>query len=208
MKPMIRLIAILVLIMAIFSQSSTASAVSMFKFRGLGTNASFSSIDLSGCIQTNVDVFTAEAILQTPPGRGIPFSSVNLFISQHDLCTGIELLAAEGVADLAEPDLQIDSKLSWAVLNTTISMLDSLTGNTFDIFVNLNWTGVVPVTRDHTNMHFGDQDCRVLNHGVGTFRGSEASGSVSDGRNNLTPEPSLGALLIRSNSRDLSIGCN
>jgi hypothetical protein len=180
----------------------------MFKFRGLGANASFSSIDHSGCIQTNVDVFTAEAILQTPPGRGTPFSSVNLFISRHDLCTGTPLLAAEGVADLAEADLQIDSMLNWATLNTTISMLDSLTGNTFDIFVNLNWTGVVPVTREQTNIHFGDQDCRVLNHGVGTFRGSEALGSVSDGMENLTPEGSLGALLIRSNSREISVGCN
>jgi hypothetical protein len=56
MKSLIKLITVLSLALATFSQHFTASALDMFKFRGLGANASFSTVD--GCIQTNVDVFT------------------------------------------------------------------------------------------------------------------------------------------------------
>lgn len=114
MKAAYRILAIFVLYLATISQHTTASAVEMFKFKGLGANASFSSVDPSGCILTNVYVFTAEAMIKVHPGRQGPFSSVNIFLSQHDLCTDTPLLAAEGVADLAEPDLQISSKTSFS----------------------------------------------------------------------------------------------
>ena len=42
----------------------------------------------------------------------------------------------------------------------------------------------------------------------GTFRASEASGSVSDGTINFIPEPLLGALLVSSKSQDMAIGCS
>lgn len=207
MKTALKLLAILALTLATFSAHTSASAVSMFKFRGLGANASFSSLDASGCIQTNVDVFTAEAILQTKPGNKGPFSSVNLFINQHNLCTDTRMLAAEGVADLADPDLQISSKLDWATLTTTLPMQDALTGNTFEVVIDLAWRGIAPVTREHSNFRFGDKLCKIHNRFKGTFRASEASGSVSDGTTNLTPEPSVGALMISSNSKDMAIGC-
>src|SRR5215211_3895144 len=133
MKSNFKLLTILTLLVAIFSQHSTASAIGMFKFKGLGANASFSS--LNGCIRTNVDVFTAEAILQTIPSKRGPFSSVDLYISQYNECENIQLLAAEGIADLGEPDLQISPKLEWATLNTTVTVQDALTGNMFDVSV-------------------------------------------------------------------------
>ena len=207
MKAAYRILAIFVLTLATFSQHTSASAVEMFKFKGLGANASFSSVDSSGCILTNVDVFTAEAMIKVHPGRRGPFSSVNIFLSQHDLCTDTPLLAAEGVADLAQADLQISSKLHSATLNTTVTVLDSLTGNSFDVAIDLAWTGIAPVTREHSNFHFGDQTCRFHSRFKGTFRASETSGSVSDGTLNFTPEPSIGALLVSSNSKDMAIGC-
>lgn len=206
MKSLIKLITVLSLALATFSQHFTASALDMFKFRGLGANASFSTVD--GCIQTNVDVFTAEAFIQVFPGNVDPFSSVNIFISQYDLCEDIQLLAAEGVADLAEPDLQISSKLNQATLNTTVNVLDSLTGNTFDVSVSLAWTGIGPVNHERLNFHFRDQTCLTHTRSKGTFRDAEVMGSVSNGITNFTPELSLGANLISSNSGDMSIGCN
>jgi hypothetical protein len=208
MKTAYRTLAIFVLALGTISQHTTASAVEMFKFNGLGANASFSSVDPSGCILTNVDVFTAEAMIKVHPGKRGPFSSVNIFLSQHDLCTDTAVLAAEGVADLAEPDLQISSKLHSATLNTTITVLNSLTGNSFDVAIDLAWTGIAPVTREHSNFHFGDQTCRFHNRFKGTFRAAEASGSVFNGTMNFTPEPSVGALLVSSNSQDMAIGCS
>jgi hypothetical protein len=204
-KPTYKPLVLFTLLVMILSQYSPASAASIFKFRGLGANASFSSIE--GCIQTNVDVFTAEATIQVPPGRGSPFSSVNIYISQRDLCNNTQLLLAEGVTDLAEPELQISSKLISATLNTQVSMQDYLTGNVFDVTIDLAWTGVVPVTREHYNIHYGDKACKVYDRGTAVFRGSEAIATVSDGTTIFTPEPSAGAVLIRSNSANMSIGC-
>lgn len=206
MKSTIKLLTILALAFATFGQHSTASALEMFKFRGLGANASFSTVD--GCIQTNVDVFTAEAFIQVFPGNVDPFSSVNIFISQYDLCEDIQLLAAEGVADLAEPDLQISKKLNRATLNTTINVLDSLTSNTFDVSVDLAWTGIGPVTRERLNFHFQDQTCITHTRSKATLRAAEVTGNVSDGTTNFTPELSLGANLISSNGSEMVINCN
>jgi hypothetical protein len=206
MKYMIKLLAILALLLAAFSEHSTASAIGMFKFKGLGANASFSSID--GCIRTNVDVFTAEAVRQTIPASREPFSSVTLYISQYNECESIELLAAEGVKELAGSDLQISSKLEWAALNTTVTIQDSLTGDRFDVSIDLTWTGIAPVTREHVNFQLGDKTCRTHSRGRATMRAAETIGSVSNGTTNFTPQPSLGANLISSNSAEMSIGCN
>jgi hypothetical protein len=206
MKYMIKLLVILALLLTTFSATSTASAIGMFKFKGLGANASFSSLD--GCIRTNVDVFTAEAIIQTIPSKREPFSSVNLFISQFNECENVQLLAAEGVKDLAEPDLQISSKLKWATLNTTVNVQDALTGHTFDVDVNLAWTESGPVIREHVNFHFGNQTCKSHSRGRAFVRLAETTGHVSDRTTNFTPQASLGANLISSNSAEMSIGCN
>jgi hypothetical protein len=206
MKYTIKLLTMLALVLASFSDHSTASALEMFKFRGLGANATFSTVD--GCVQTNVDVFTAEAFIQVFPGNVDPFSSVNIFIFQYDLCEDIQLLAAEGVADLAEPDLQISKKLNLATLNTTVNVLDSLTGNTFDVDVNLTWTGIGPTTRERLNFHFRDQTCITHTRFKATVRAAEVMGSVSDGTTNLTPELSLGANLTSSNGSEMAIHCN
>ena len=206
MKSTIKLITVLSLALVAFSQHSTASALDMFKFRGSDANASFSTVD--GCIQTNVDVFTAEAFIQVFPGSVDPFSSVNIFISQYDLCEDIQLLAAEGVADLAEPDLEISTKLNRATLNTTVNVLDSLTGNSFDVSVRLAWTGIGPAAHERLNFHFRDQTCLTHTRSKGTFRDAEVTGSVSDGITNFTPERSLSANLLSSNSSEMVINCD
>jgi len=207
MKTVFRFLAILSLALIALGMPTSASAASMFKFRGLGANASFESVDASGCILSRLDVFTAEAMIQSPPGRREPFSSTSIFLSQYNMCTDTQLLAAEGVKDLAEPDLQISSRLQGATLNTTITMFDTLTGNTFDLSVDLSWLGVGPSSRQHSSFHFGDKVCRIISRFKGTFRGAEASGTVSDGVTNFTPETSFAGELISSNSKDMSIGC-
>ena len=206
MKSTIKLITVLSLTLLTFSQHSTASALDMFKFRGLGANTAFSTID--GCIQTTVDVFTAEARIQVFPGNVDPFSSVNIFISQYDVCDDMPLLAAEGVADLAAPDLAISKKLDRATLNTTVNVLDSLTGNTFDVSINLAWTGIEPVTHERLNFHFRDRPCLTHTRSKASFRDAEVTGSVSDGITNFTPERSLGANLISSNGSEMVIHCD
>jgi len=212
MRTVFKLLAIFVLALAALGQSSTAQAnglrsVSMFKFKGLSANTSFDSVDTSGFILSNLDVFTTEAMIQFSPGKKAPQSSTAIFLSQYNLCTDTLLLAAEGVKDLAEPDLQISSKLQGATLNTTITMFDMLTGNTFDLSVDLSFLGVGPSSQQHSNIRFGDKVCRVISRFKGTFLVAEVAGTVSDGVTNFTPQSSFAGELISSKSRDMSIGC-
>ena len=206
MRLKFRLLLIFTLVLMIFGQHQTALAVNMFKFKGQVANASFSSVD--GCIQTIVGLFAVEAAVQDHPDRRGPYSSVNIFMSQYDLCTSTQVLVAQGVADLAEEAFQIDPKLEWARLITTVTLRDRQTANTFDITIDLAWTGIAPVTRQHNNIHFGDEECKVHSRFVGRFRESEAIGTVTNGITNFARESSMDALLISSNSSEMVIGCD
>jgi len=212
MRTVFKLLAIVALTLAALGQSSTAQAdgrrsVNMFKFKGLSANTSFESVDASGCILSRLDVFTAEAMVQNPPGRRAPFSGTSIFLSQYDQCTDTLLLAAEGITDLAEPDLQISPRLDSATLNTTVTMFDTLTGNTFDLSVDLSWVGVGPSSRQHSSFRFGDKDCRVISRFKGTILVAEVSGTVTDGVTNFTPQSSFYGELISSQNRDMIFGC-
>ena len=212
MRTVFKLLAIVALTLAALGQSSTAQAdglrsVSMFKFKGLSANTSFESVDASGCILSRLDVFTAEAMVQNPPGRRAPFSGTSIFLSQYDQCTDTLLLAAEGITDLAEPDLQISPRLDSATLNTTVTMFDTLTGNTFDLSVDLSWVGVGPSSRQHSSFRFGDKDCRVISRFKGTILVADVSGTVTDGVTNFTPQSSFYGELISSQNRDMIFGC-
>ncbi len=207
MKTVFRFLAILSLALAALGQPTSASAATMFKFKGLSANTSFDSVDSSGCILSRLDVFTTEAMIRFSPGRKEPQSSTAIFLSQYNLCTDTWLLSAEGVKDLADPELQISSRLDSATLNTTITMFDTLTGDTFDLSVDLSWLGVGPTSRQHSSFRFGDKVCRIIGRFKGTFRGAVATGTVTDGVTNFTPQTSFAGELISSNSKDMSIGC-
>jgi hypothetical protein len=184
---------------------SAARALTMSKFKGLGATTSFVSIDW--CIQTNVDIFTAEGRLKDEPGQPRLVSSVNIYISRYDFCTDTQVLYVDAVADLAEPDLQIAPRLGDAVLNTTLHVQDTVTGNSFDVAIEIAWAGMGPTTRARHNFHFGDATCKVQDRYNAVERGAVATGSVWYGSENLTPEPSVGGLLISSNGSITAIGC-
>jgi hypothetical protein len=145
---------------------------------------------------------------QELPGKPHPFSSVNIYISQYDVCTETQLLYVDAIADLPEPDLQIDPKLNSASLNTTLNVLDTVSGNTFDITIDIAWTGIGPLTRDRHNIRFGDRDCRIHDRSNYVERAISATGSVWSETENFTPEPNVGGWLISSASNYIYFGCN
>jgi len=206
MKTIIKLLAVLALALATFSQHTTASAGSIFHFKGKSADAFFSSSD--GCVFTDVFVFASEEIFQNPPGPSSASSGANLFISQFDACTGEQLLAADGFASLADPDFQVARKLTSATLNATVNVFDFVSGTSFDVFVDVTWTGTGPLGRQNGNFHFHSPGCNFNSHFNSTFRSAEASGSVSDGATNFTPDPSLGASIFSARSGDVVVGCN
>ena len=208
MKSTIKLLVVIALMVAGFSQYTTASAGSIFKFRGQSADAFFSSVDPSGCTFTDVGAFPSEGVSQSPPGPGGSGSGVGMFISVFDACTGTQLLAADGFASLADPDFQVFGKLNAATLNAEVPMFDYISGTPFNVSVNLVWIGGSDISRQSFSSHFQSPGCKVYNRFRGTFRSAVASGTVSDGSTNFTPEPSLGASIASVRSGDMSIGCN
>ncbi len=122
MRTTIKLLVALALAFATFNQHTTAAAAEVFKFKGQGVSAFFSSTDSSGCILTNVIIIASEDSFQTMPDPEETTSWIELAISQYDECAQTELLDAEGFASLADSDLRISKKLDLATLDTTVNV--------------------------------------------------------------------------------------
>jgi hypothetical protein len=191
-----RALTILSLGLLVLSPLSVASAatdkVTVENLRGPLVNAFFSSIDPSGCIETDTFVSANRPTDQQLPGRGTTtgIGSVSIFV--YNSCTDTSVLQAVGETDtLAAADFQVSRQLDWATLHTTITVTNIDTGDTFDVTVNVALVGSSDIHRDHenTNDRYGG-GCHVLNRWKGTGRDADASGSVSDGVTNFTPTTS------------------
>jgi len=207
---MIKLLAALALLVATFSQHTIALADDNFHSRGQSSTAFFSSTDPSGCIVTNVFVFASEEGFRSPPEPGETASWTEFAISQFDVCTEplTVLLDAEGFAVLSDADFQVSRKLDFAALNTTANAFDEVSRTWFEVSIHLTWTGTGPLTHQNNTTHFNSPDCHINAHFNNPFRDAEASGSISDGTTNFTPEPSVEAAISSSNYGVVIVGCN
>ncbi len=205
MKTIVKLLAVFTLVLAGFSQHSTASAATNFKFKGNSADAFFSSFD--GCVLTEVSIFASEGVFKSGPGRGTESSATSLFISQFDFCADAQVLAAEGFADLSPSDFEVANKLSSATLDATVNVFDFVSGSSFDVDVNLTWTATGGLSRQNVNNHFTSPGCKVHSRFRGTSREATVSGSISDGSTNFTPEEGLFGLISAVKTGDVVIGC-
>jgi hypothetical protein len=210
MKTTIKLLVVLILMLASFGQYATASAgggTNNGHFRDLGSDAYFRTTDPAGCIVTDISIFASQHYFQSPPGPGSegPFASVSIF--QQNVCTGILLLNAGG-ATTTDFDFQVDKKLNSATLNATVHVYDGVSPSEFDIFLDLTWTGFGPTSRQTDHFHSNFPGCKTKFRSNGLFRSAEASGSVSDGVTNFTPDAALVANIFRTKSGNLVVGCN
>jgi hypothetical protein len=207
MKTTSKLLAILALALSTLGQNSAASAANVFHFKGNGADAFFSSVDSSGCVYTDVFVQGNEQTFRNPPTNGGTFSGAFITISQYDGCAGMQLLSADGFAELASSDFQVSGKFASASLNTTISVFDHISGTPFDVNVSLTWTGTTAGGRQNSTSHYDFPGCKVNSHYNNTFRFAEASGSVATEAVNLTPAPPMSATIFLAKSGDVNIGC-
>ena len=205
MKTTIKLLTVLTLALATFMHHSTASAAEVFKTTGEGVHAAFTTIN--GCITTEVFILVNEGKFQNPPSKGSPDSYIFLFISQYNSCTDTQLLQADAVAPLTDADFRISGRLKSATLNTTITVLDYLSNTSFDIFVDLAWTAIGPLSNQSSNFHFKTPGC--ISHFLfkDTIRLAEASGTISDGTTNFAPDPSVNAQFYSTKTGQVFIGC-
>ena len=208
MKTTLRLLISLMVALATFMQNSSVSALEIFKFRGESVSAFFTNTD--GCIETSVFVAATKGVSQDSPGPGSPVAQVALFISQFDFCSGTLLVSAESLSSVPGADFQVSQKLEQATLNTTVTVMNFASDPpaSFDVFIDLTWAGIGPLSRQSNNSHFiTPPGCVINNRFHGTSRTAEASGSVSDGTMNYTPQPFTEAFITSANSGTLIIGC-
>lgn len=191
--------------------AASVEAGDTIRFKGESANAFFSSTDPGGCIVTDVGVFASESatVFHDPPGP--PNSSSgsvgSIFISQFDFCNGVQLVGADCfAAPLPDPDFQVIGRnLESATLNTTLGCFDFVDGGSFNVSVALGWTGIGNPVRQSSSFHFRTPGFIVNSRSTGTFRSAEASGSVSDGITNFTPNPTSSAAIQNVRNGDVVI---
>lgn len=209
MKTGIRLLTVLLLALTIIGQHTTASAgggTNNGHFRDLGADAYFNSTDSSGCIVTEVYLFTTQHYFQSPPGPGVegPFLSLQIF--QYDICTGEQLINASGGTEAA--NIQVDKKLNWATVSATVNVWEDVSQTFQDIYLDVSWTATGPSYRINDNFHFKSPGCHMMVRSNGIFRPATGWGSVSDGTTNFTSDVSWGASIFSTRSGNLTVGCS
>jgi hypothetical protein len=209
MKIASRLIALFVSVVAIFCYPTSAGAgggTTNGHFKDLGAGAYFRSADPSGCIVTEVFIFATQHYFQSPPGRGITEPFVSLDIFQNDVCAGTQLFQASG-GTTTNIDLQVDRQLNWATLSAVVPVFETFSDSLLDIYVDLAWTAVSPRTNQNDHQHIVSPGCHMMFRSNGIFRSAQASGSVSDGVTNYTPETVVVADIFSTKRGNLIVGC-
>lgn len=209
MKKITKLLTVFMVMLAVFGYPSTVNAGGgqSFSFKGPSVRASF--YDGLGCVITDVFVIATEARFRDQPGPAQPLSYASVTIFQYDVCTDTPLHYAYGTTSpLSEGAFQISNKLSSASLNTTITLFDEVSGDTFDVDVNIAWTALGSPTRSHDVMHTRTPGCKTNSHITGYSNPAAAAGSISDGTTNFTQVTSDLAFLDLVRSGTVVIGCS
>jgi hypothetical protein len=126
-------------------------------------------------------------------------------IFQFDNCTGATLLAAFGQATLTDQAFQVNRELTSATLNATLQVTDVVAGSTSNVDVDLTWTGTGQLTRESDRFHLRAPGSIFQSRLNGTFRGAQASGSVSLGGVNLATQLSIFAQIASVKSGSVTI---
>ena len=178
----------------IFLFTLIAGAVGILPFRALAgdmdfVDAYFRDIDSKGCIKTEVYVFAHNGDNDAAPEASVKISRVDECRDDSD---DDILLDASGTVHLAKNSLVVDRQVRSAHLNTTVQVYDSVTGREIPLRLNLTWTGTSGLKQSRRDFFYQVPGVLVkTNKNVNaSSRIAQASGSLSDGLTNYTPDPS------------------
>ena len=166
--------------------SSWAAEKTQFRFKGLVAIAFFDGFE--GCIVTNVGVRAFNGIEGDGPGKPGDGSEVEVFVQQIDTCQDpddVLLLSAEGTTAVSASEFQIDKKLESARLTKTVELTDSISGNSFDVSVDLTWTATSQPEVTRNRFYIRTAGGITHEQDRGTFREASTAGTVSSGPTNF-----------------------
>jgi hypothetical protein len=197
-------LAMVLLALALPARAAGAETLHL-SFAGQTADATFFSTDPSGCVSTEVFLLVTDGRSRDGTGQPEVASTALIIVSQADLCTRTELVAADGTAVLAPGQFQIDGQLTAASLTATIEVFDFVSGASFPVDVNVSWTGVGETASAKVRLHQTFPGFKVNQRTDRTFREATATGTVSDGTTNFTPEPTASAELASVKQGEVDI---
>ena len=196
MKLSTTFMAIFVLLLVTFQPQALAFA-EMNRFQGHSAEAYFYTTDASRCIQTAVILELGEETL------------ISLALLRYDVCQNQPLMEAYGRKQLTKSELKYSGNLDSAVLRTTVQVTDYITNSTFDVWVDLTWTGTGEIHTSQEHYTYSPSPgCHINFLLQESYRSASASGTVSDGTMNITPDPASQATLSYARRTVTSQGCD
>jgi len=208
MKSTVKVLALFALIVATFGQSSVVSAADVYKFKGYSASAFFSETDPSGCIVTGGSVFVFENISHSPPGPGSYSADVLIDLFKEDVCTNTSLMSAGSTGPAEIIEFEVAGNLDSVTLRAIVPMFDYVSETAFDVTIDLTWSGTSSIGHQNNQYKVNFQGCHYQLKNNSAFRYAVASGTVSDGTTNFTPEPSVQGTIFLAKTGEISHGCN
>jgi hypothetical protein len=192
MKSTIKLLVLCIVVLTTLSpQAASASNSTVWMFRDKSVFASFSDIDESGCVYTDVFVYASTQMTHEPPGTGTWTPTVGITLQQDNICTHT-IFNGYGSAPLDKAELQFQGNLDSATLTKTVSIINWWTGETaFDVDIDLTWTATSAIKSESIHREVRSENYHLTENVVRSVRFATASGTISNGTTNFTPQPAV-----------------
>lgn len=199
------------LALALAARESNAGTIQHVRYDGQVVTAEFFSVQTNSCtqgiethvslqssIQTTKTTTSASSGTDTQPNIGI-------IISVYDYCQGMETLFAVGFTDNFV--LQIDANQKTARLRAKQVLINDETHNsTFFVDIDMVWSATGKAQRQELNDKFEiAPGVTAAIHLSGVTRDAAASGTITDGTTDFTPEPSDWGIITKEGSYEVDI---
>ncbi|SEK07351.1 hypothetical protein [Paraburkholderia diazotrophica] len=170
--------------------------------------AFFDSRSADGCMDTTVAVNAFSGTTRVVSSSGTPHTTIQdlgVFVTVFDYCRQLLLLSAFG--DNPQPaTFQISPNLNSGHITGDVTLVDTVTAITFDVQVDVTWTGNGQLVGSTLTQHTSSFPGGVVNtHFTGFSRPAVASGTVMSATTNYTPAASAFAELDRADSGEIDI---
>ena len=165
-----------------------------FQIKDRAANASFSSLDPSGCVETFVFVFGSNETVKEGPGRPATGPLAVVRLSQYDFCNNT---VGEFFGFAEDATFEVSRKLDQARLEATVPGFIDETGADAPAVVDLTWKGAGELFSETARSRVKFPGSMLTQWFKGTFRPAQVSGSVTIGKQNVATAP-VDALIIRA----------
>jgi hypothetical protein len=187
--------------MLVGAGSAQAATSQHYSVRGTLAEAGFDS--QSGCIDTSAYVFGGIGrVKQT--GKPASNSEIDVYVSRYDVCNEQSVSFAWGSIQPSGDELRIDKRLDSATLDATVPVTD-YDGNTVPLQVDVTWQGVGDAVKERGRSQYSTAGFKEMSSFSGVFRDANASGTISDGQTDYSPEPAQWAELGKNSYTDITI---